>query len=121
MVHLVHFDISFNEYMTFKPVRNLSYAFQFIRQLRVVNISKVYPTFGFSYELFIEDIKDMKNSTITELYMDSNRLALFETNAAHFFPPNLEKVSVRDNLFTFGNYVFTYGVVFVNTVNQTCN
>ena len=92
----------------FPSLRNVSFGLQ-ETQIKVLDYSKVYRQFGLSTELRRCDVWYLRNTTLQELNLDNNRLALIEINALHLFPPNLKVVSVELNQFTFGPYVVQLG------------
>ena len=104
LANLKYLNLSHNEGLGYPSLRNVSFGLQ-ATQIEVLDYSKVYRQFGLSTELRRCDVWYLRNTTIKELYLDNNRLALFEVNALLLFPPLVEVLSVVKNQFTFGPYV----------------
>ena len=102
--NLTWLDLSLNREIGFIPLRNISYGLQFTK-IDFLNLSKVYNTFGPSTTLRRQDVCYLRNTTLRELNLDSNRMRLFETNIALMLPDTFQVLHVRDNTFTFGLYL----------------
>ena len=105
---LTYLNLSHNEGLGFVTLRNVSYGLQSTK-IEVLDYSKVFKQFGLSTRLRRCDVWYLKNTTIRELYLDNNRLALVEVNALHLFPPTLEFISVEQNQLCYGPYVLQIG------------
>ena len=105
---LTYLNLSHNEGLGFATLRNVSYGLQSTK-INVLDYSKVYKQFGLSTLLRRCDVWYLKNTTIKELYLDNNRMALAEVNALHLFPPTLEVLSVERNQVCYGPYVLQIG------------
>ena len=101
-------NLSHNEGLGFVTLRNVSYGLQSTK-LKVLDYSKVFKQFGMSTLLRRCDVWYLKNTTIKQLYLDNNRIALVEVNALHLFPPTLEVISVEQNQPSYGPYVLQIG------------
>ena len=104
-------DLSLNRQLGFTPLRNISYSLKFT-MIDFLNISNVYNTFGPSTTVRRRDVCYLRNTTLRELVVDSNRIRLFETNVALLMPDTLQVLHVRDNIFTFGLYLLQAACVF---------
>ncbi|WAQ99152.1 TLR4-like protein [Mya arenaria] len=103
-------DISFNKQLGFSSLSNVSYGLQFTN-IKLLNYSHVYTTFGTGTELYKKDICYLRNTTLKELVLDANRIELVETNAVILFPRSLETLHIRKNKFTFGPYLLQTGCI----------
>ena len=106
--NLIYLNLSSNEGLGFVSLRNVSFGLQFT-EIEVLDYSKVHKQFGLSTELRRCDVWYLYNTTIKELYLDNNRMALVERNALHLFPPLLEMISVQHNQFIYGPYTVQAG------------
>ena len=108
LTELRHLNMSFNLELGFPTLRNMSYGLQFTK-LEVLDDSKVYKTFGLTTQLNRCDVRFLRNTSIKELYINSNRLALIEINVLALFPKAVETVHAEDNKFTYGEYALQIG------------
>ena len=108
LTELRHLNMSFNLELGFPTLRNVSYGLQFTK-LEVLDDSKVYKTFGLTTQLNRCDVRFLRNTSIKELYINSNRLALIEINVLALFPKAVETVHAEDNKFTYGEYALQIG------------
>ena len=107
--NLNNVNLSNNVALGFVSLRNISYGLQSARNLHVLDYSKVHKQFGLSTELRSCDVWFLENTTIKELHLDSNRMALIERNALLLFPTSLEVISANQNMLNFGPYVLQIG------------
>ena len=105
---LTYLNLSYNQGLGFGWLSNVLYGLK-TTKVKVFDFSKVYKTFGASTVLRICDFLYAKDTAIEELYLNSNRMVLLETNLMLFTPPNLTKVSAEDNKFSYGPYMFQFG------------
>ncbi|XP_061173262.1 toll-like receptor 4 [Saccostrea echinata] len=102
--NLTIFDISNNERLTFASFPNISRDLQF-SNIKVFKAIKIHCTFGIGTVLQIRDILHFQNTSLEEIYLDENRLALIERHALKYTPPTLKLVSIANNKLTIGPYV----------------
>ena len=105
---LAYLNLSHNEGLGFLTLRNVSYGLQ-SSKIKVLDYSKVFKQFGLTTLLRRCDVWYLKNTTIKELYLDNNRIALIEVNVLRLFPPALEVLSVEQNQLSYGPYVLQIG------------
>ncbi|XP_052793760.1 toll-like receptor 4 [Mya arenaria] len=108
LLQLQTLDLSFNRQLGFTPLSNVSYGLQFTN-IKVLNYSHVYTTFGTGTKLYKKDICYLRNTTLKEMVLDNNRIELIETNAAILVPRSLETSYLRQNKLTFGPYILQMG------------
>nr|XP_022335028.1 toll-like receptor 2 [Crassostrea virginica] len=102
---LVYLDITQNTDLT------LSVLFNITNDLKHSNIqtliaNKIQCLNGLSLILNIEHIKHLQNTTLKELSLAGNRIALFEHLLTTYLPKSLKYLNVGDNMFMFGFYLF---------------
>ena len=105
---LMYLNLSNNQGLGFVSLRNISDGLR-ATKIKVFDFSKIYKTFGVGTMLRRCDMWFFKDTSIEELYLNSNRLVMVETNALLLAPPNLTKIWAEDNRFLFGAYVFQFG------------
>ncbi|KAJ8302148.1 hypothetical protein KUTeg_021135 [Tegillarca granosa] len=119
LVYLQYLDISFNVDLSFRVLSNVTFDLQFTK-ISVFKGNKIYNTFGVGSVLFKEDIKYIANTTLTEIYLDSNRLQIIESGTLGFVPDTLRYISVADNQFTMGWYVLEIAQLkYVTEINSS--
>ncbi|KAL4226933.1 hypothetical protein ACF0H5_014911 [Mactra antiquata] len=106
--YLETLDLSDNVRLGFHSMRNISYSLQFTN-IKVLDYSKVYDTFGLTTEMKKRDICYLRNTSLVEINFSRNRLALFESNSFILLPDSLKIVRAEDNKFTFGLYLLQIG------------
>ena len=107
---LRYLNLSFNMALGFPTLRNVSYGLQFT-QVKVFDYSKVYKTFGLTTQLNRCDVEFLQNTSIKEIHVNNNRLAIVEINAFMWMPNSLEIVYAEENKLKFGNFAFQLGCI----------
>ena len=105
---LTYLNLSFNMALGFSTLRNVSYGLQ-CTKIEVLDYSKVYKTFGLSTQINGCDGWFLRNTTLKELHLNSNRMAFVGINAFALLPPTIEILTVEDNSLSFGPYVLQGG------------
>ena len=105
---LEYLNLSNNQGLGFVSLRNISYGLR-ATKIKIFDFSKVYKTFGQGTVLRRCDIWFTKETSIEELYLNSNRIEMIETNALLLAPPNLTKIWAEDNKFSFGPFILQFG------------
>ena len=103
-----HLNLSFNMALGFPSLRNVSYGLQFTK-IEVLDYSKVYKSFGMMTQINRCDVEFLQNTTLKEIHLNNNRLALIELNALMWLPASLEVVYAEDNNIQFGEYFLQFG------------
>jgi len=98
-------NISHNKRLTFNVFSNMTYDLQFTK-IEVLDASKLHCTYGPGTTVYQEDVMYLRNTSIRRLIFDSNRLCMIEPTVISLLPPTLEVLSVIDNQFTMGMYIF---------------
>nr|XP_022297528.1 toll-like receptor 13 [Crassostrea virginica]XP_022297529.1 toll-like receptor 13 [Crassostrea virginica] len=105
LLNIKYLDLSNNPELTLRVMPILTRGIQ-NSTIEILRPNRIQCTFGVGAELRIEDVRFLKYTNLKEVYLSSNRIEQIENGAPYFFPQSLEKVSVADNLFTFGLYIF---------------
>ena len=104
--HLVYLDLSYNEELTFRCMKNLTDGLN--TQIEVIKLNKLHSTLGPCVILTEENLRGFDNLALKEIHLESNRIATLEKTAAKYIPNTLETISVRDNSFRMDTYVFYF-------------
>ncbi|VDI25881.1 Hypothetical predicted protein [Mytilus galloprovincialis] len=108
--NLTYLDLSDNRCMGLRAFVNMTYDL-FSTSIKILRINKIRQTFAVNTEILKCHLQHLRNTTITELYMDSNRLQLLEPGALNMLPKTLKKISAGDNQFTYGRYILHLSVL----------
>ncbi|XP_062594743.1 toll-like receptor 4 isoform X2 [Saccostrea cucullata] len=102
--YLQYLDVSYNKMLGFRGLANVSYDLQ-DSAIKVLKFNKVHCTFGLGTILLRKHTIYLQNTTLEELYLDSNRLELMEIGVLPKLPKTLKLLSVGDNKVDNGIYV----------------
>jgi Leucine-rich repeat (LRR) protein len=97
-------DISYNQKLTFASFANITYDLQFSK-IKVFKANKIHCSFGIGSMIKIEDIMHFRNTSLEEIYLDDNRLALVEKHVLQYLPKSLKTVSIVKNRMVIGPYL----------------
>ncbi|CAG2235660.1 unnamed protein product [Mytilus edulis] len=89
-------DISFNSMLGFCGLRNITQDLP-KTDIKVLKANQIYCPYGLSTILFVDDIKPLKDTNLTELYLDGNRLEMTEDLAPTYLPKTLRVLSLMGN------------------------
>lgn len=99
-------DLSQNTRLGFGPLFNITHSLQFLKDILILNVSQLHEHYGDCTKLLGSQIRPLGNSSLKQIYLDSNRIYTFEGSVFDYFPASLEKVSLRDNQIGYGNYLY---------------
>ncbi|VDI59218.1 Hypothetical predicted protein [Mytilus galloprovincialis] len=114
--YLKFLDLSDNRCLKFTGCINITYDLQ-STSIRVLRLNKIHQTFALNTELFKCHLQNLRETKITEIHLDSNRLQLVEQGALSMLPKTMKKLSIADNQFTYGEYIQDIFSVTVHEVN----
>ncbi|XP_062576495.1 toll-like receptor 4 [Saccostrea cucullata] len=97
-------DISYNKKLTFASFENITSDLQFSK-IKVFKANKIHCTYGLGTVIQIRDVMHFRNTSLEEIYLENNRLALFERYALLYFPHTLRIVSLVQNKMAPGTYL----------------
>ena len=104
LTNLLYLDLSNNEELTFKSMKNISDGLNSTK-IHTIKLNKVHKTLGPCVALSVEFLKSLDGLKLTEISLDSNRISTLEEKGIKYIPNTLETVSVRDNIFLLDKYV----------------
>ena len=100
---LINLDISYNQELTFRILKNVTSDLS-STNIKFLKMNKIHCTYGLGTEIYAADLMSLKNTSIQEIHMDSNRIQLLESKTLEQLPQTLHVVSAADNQFTMGKY-----------------
>ncbi|XP_071181344.1 toll-like receptor 4 [Mytilus edulis] len=119
LIHLKYLDLSYNKCLRFRGFANVTQDLP-STSLKILKINKIHQTFDLNTILTKCVLEPLQSTNITQIYINSNRLQLFEKGAIDFFPKTLKILSIADNeLIFYGNYVADFIKLTVHEVNMS--
>ncbi|XP_062603018.1 toll-like receptor 4 [Saccostrea cucullata] len=106
---LKELDLSYNKEFTFRNLKNLTFDLQFT-SINILKIKQIHCIFGMGTKVTWDDVWYIQNTSLTELYLDSNKIELLEANVTWIFR-RLKVLSIADNRLTQGIYVFQFSAM----------
>ena len=104
LTHLRLLDLSYNENLTFKSLSNITDGLHFTN-IAILKLNKIYTTYGPCTILTEENLNHFKKLMLKDIYLESNRIATFESKAVRNIPLTLKSISLRNNLLLSDKYV----------------
>ncbi|CAC5392386.1 unnamed protein product [Mytilus coruscus] len=118
MKNITSLDLSGNTCLKFQVLENVTADIQF-SAIKILKVNKIHKVFDMNTYLHTNHIRHLRNTSIQELHMDSNRLQQVEPGALRFLPRTLIYLSVRDNMFSLGPYLNDLLALSVETVDAS--
>ena len=100
---LKYLDISYNRGLTFEVLPNVTYDLQFT-SIKILKFDALYCTYGDGNILKLRHLYHLKNTSLEELHVSSNRIVSVERHVITNFPQTLVNITIADNRLTFGWY-----------------
>ncbi|CAG2209847.1 Toll-like receptor 4 [Mytilus edulis] len=118
MKNITFLDISGNTCLKFQVLENVTADLQF-SAIKILKVNKIHKVFDMNTYLQTTHIKHLHNTSIQEVHMDSNRLQQVEPGALRFLPRTLIYLSVKDNMFSIGQYLYDLLTLSFETVDAS--
>ncbi|XP_071120390.1 toll-like receptor 4 [Mytilus edulis] len=118
MKNITFLDLSENKCLKFQVLENVTADLQF-SAIKILKVNKIHKVFDMNTYLQTTHIMHLHNTSIQELHMDSNRLQQVERGAMKFLPRTLIYLSVKDNMFSLGHYMFDLHWLSLETVDAS--
>lgn len=116
MSNLSYLDVSFNTCLKFQGVENITYDLPHT-SIKTLKFNKVHKKFVMNTRLPRSMMKNLANTKLTELHLDSNRVQQIENGAIGSFPLTIRKIYCSDNEFSYGEYLFEIVVLPIEFFN----
>ena len=104
---LEYLDISYNRELTFEVLPNVTYDLQFT-SIKVLKLNALHCIYGDGIIVRARHLFHLRNTSLEEIHVSSNRIIMLEQFVLMNLPPTLEKIIAADNRFTFGWYLFEH-------------
>ncbi|XP_011440734.1 toll-like receptor 4 [Magallana gigas] len=101
--HLTYLDVSYNEQLSFHSIRNIST----LKGLKTLKLDKIHCTFGRGIYITEDMVHALRDTSIENISLKSNRIEMAARSVYYYLPPNLTNADISDNRLTFGAYVLT--------------
>ncbi|XP_061179452.1 toll-like receptor 4 [Saccostrea echinata] len=105
---LQHLDLSYNEELAISVLPNVSYDLE-STSIKVLNLEKLQCTYGISTSLHRRHVQYLRNTSLLELNIASNRLNYLEFGLLLDLPKTLRILNIGDNVLSFGWYLTNFG------------
>ncbi|KAK3102499.1 hypothetical protein FSP39_011836 [Pinctada imbricata] len=92
-------DVSYNDEMTFRVLKNISSELE-LTKIEVLKLDKIHCTFGVGTEIMRGDLTNVTKTPLRYLSLNSNRLEMIQKGVLLMLPSTLQHISVADNKFT---------------------
>lgn len=102
--NLTSLDLSYNERLHFQNLANITYGLQH-NTMRELRLTKIHETYGDCTRLERKHLVYLKNMSVTDIYLDANRLAYLTSDAVDFIPRTIQKLSLSNNMMLAGEYL----------------
>ena len=104
MSNLSYLDVSFNTCLRFQGVVNLTFDLPYT-SIKILKFNKVHKTFAMNTKFPLSLAKNLANTSLTELHLDSNRIQQAEIGVIENLPRTIRHLSLSDNEFSYGEYL----------------
>ncbi|XP_052064444.1 toll-like receptor 4 [Mytilus californianus] len=118
MKNITFLDLSGNTCLKFQVLENVTADIQF-SAIKILKVNKIHKVFDMNTYLQTTHIRHLHNTSIQEVHMDSNRLQQVEPGALRFLPRTLIYLSVKDNMFSIGPYLYDLLTLSFETVDAS--
>nr|XP_022312461.1 toll-like receptor 13 [Crassostrea virginica] len=105
LTELVYLDITKNTDLSLSVLSNITYDLR-NSKIKTLVANKLQCSNGLSLVLKIKHLINLQNTTLTELSLAGNTIALIEHKLMTYLPKSLTYLNVEDNVFIFGMYLY---------------
>ncbi|XP_062621926.1 toll-like receptor 4 [Saccostrea cucullata] len=110
LIKLQHLDLSHNKELTISILPNISFNLEFT-SIKVLRLEKLQCTYGISTSLQRRHVQYLRNTSLLELNIASNRLNYIEFGLLLDLPKTLRILNIGDNVLSFGWYLTNFGAL----------
>ena len=108
MLHnLKHLNVSNNQRLSFRAMWNITFGLN-NTSIDILDVSGLHCEFGVTTVLYKEDIENLKNTNLTTLKIDDNRLIMPRPDALLYLPKTIRTISARYNQLQPGTYLIAF-------------
>ncbi|XP_052081445.1 toll-like receptor 4 [Mytilus californianus] len=106
LAHLKYLDISNNRYLGLCGLRNITNDLD-LTSIEIFRANKLYCQDSRSVTLYCDDILNLRNTSLQELYIDGNNIAIGQPGILTYLPSSLLVLSIRENRWVAGLYTWS--------------
>ena len=103
LYYLTVLNISYNDRLTFAVLPNITSDLRYT-SIDELDVSKLHCTYGVGIFVYYEDLFRLRDTNLTKLHINSNRISVFEVGTFAASPKTLKHVMIRDNRLTLGKF-----------------
>jgi Leucine-rich repeat (LRR) protein len=104
MSNLSYLDVSFNTCLKYQGVENITYDLPYT-SIKILKFNKVHKTFAMNTKIPQSMTKNLANTKLTELHLDSNRVQQVEKGAISYLPHTIRHIYSSNNPLSYGEYL----------------
>ena len=116
MRNLSILNLSFNTCLKFDGLENVTIDLPFT-SIKVLKFNKIHKTFEMNTKVLKRHLMHLKQTKLTELHADSNKIQLIEKGTLQELPITIKKIFLSDNELSYGEYLYDSIVVQAEFVN----
>ncbi|CAC5382204.1 unnamed protein product [Mytilus coruscus] len=105
LANLKYLDISNNRYLGLCGLRNITNDLD-LTSIEIFRANKLYCQDSRSVTLYCDDILNLRNTSLQELYIDGNNIAIGQPGILTYLPSSLLVLSIRENRWVAGLYTW---------------
>ncbi|VDI43161.1 Hypothetical predicted protein [Mytilus galloprovincialis] len=95
LTNLKYLDISNNRYLGLCGFRNITYGLN-LTSIKIFKARNLYCQDSRSVTLYCDDIRNLRNTSLEELYIDGNNIDIGQPGILTYLPSSLLILSIRD-------------------------
>ena len=104
LINLQYLNISYNRELGFASLPNITFGLN-QTQISVLNFNGINCETGVGTVIKRNHLENIRKTNLTELYLVSNRLELFESGVIYYLPKTIQTLGVAENKLTTGLYM----------------
>ncbi|XP_071145399.1 toll-like receptor 4 [Mytilus edulis] len=105
LTNLKYLDISNNRYLGLCGFRNITYDLN-LTNIKIFKARNLYCQDSRSVTLYCDDIRNLRNTSLEELYIDGNNIDIGQSGILTYLPSSLLILSISENRWVAGVYTY---------------
>ncbi|VDI44538.1 Hypothetical predicted protein [Mytilus galloprovincialis] len=105
LTNLKYLDISNNRYLGLCGFRNITYDLN-LTNIKIFKARNLYCQDSRSVTLYCDDIRNLRNTSLEELYIDGNNIDIGQPGILTYLPSSLLILSISKNRWVAGAYTY---------------
>ena len=116
LVFLSLLDVSWNRCLKLTGVENITHDLPYT-SIKDLKVNSVRQPFDLTIEITTANFEKLIYTNLTKLFAEGNKIQLFEKGVLQMLPETLRYLSVGDNSFSYGHYIFDLYHLPINFIN----